>query len=589
MGIRSVDIPGIYFDSPVHRSNAVRIDTRTVAGFVGVSEKGPVQSPQVIRDFREYQKIFGGFSSPGALAHAVYGYFSAGGTECVVVRVASQNESGGVAPAQLPVPDQRGKISFFLEALSPGVWGNYIAARLWYGIDRAAGVSRVISEGGVFHTDQEMNLAPGMWVRLRCGSESCFREVKKADRGRCSVRYPLPESFRLPGVSVGVEIVRLNLSISNGTKTEDYLDVSLDAEDPRCLEQLVNRNSGLVRALNIRKHSFPCEITTTSFSGGRDGVAGLQPGDFTGWYRGLDDHAGIGSFEAFPQVKLLCAPDATLLVQPGVAGDEAGTPRGLNHFFTVQKALVDQAERFPDRFAVLDAPPLDPGMELARYVRKFDSAFAAMYYPRVRMLDPEDQGGVALFSVPVSGHVSGVYARMDREKGVFHAPANQFLPGVIALDSPLEKGDVEFLYSLGLNTLCAVPGRGIKIWGARTLSSDTEWRYINVRRTFSRILTALKEGTHWAVFEPNTTSLRKRLTRHVVAFLIDLWRKGYLAGAVAEEAFFVRCDEELNPPENRDAGIVTVQVGVCIARPAEFIVVTLCAEREHVKVTLDEN
>ncbi len=589
MGVRSVDIPGIYFDSPVRRSNAVRIDTRTVAGFVGVTEKGPVNAPQVIRDFREYQTIFGGFSSPGALAHAVYGYFSAGGAECVVVRVASREESGGVAPACLMVPDQRGKTSFVMEAFSPGVWGNYITVRLWYGVDRAARVSQITPEGGVCHADQEIGLSPGMWVRLRCGGESCLREVKKVVEGRCTVRYPVPESFRPPGGGVGIEVLRLNLSISNGKKTEDYLDVSLSPEDPRYLERLVNDNSGLVRVSNVRKHSFPCEVPTTTLSGGRDGVAGLQPGDFIGWYRGLENHGGIGSFQAFPQVKVLCAPDATLLVRSGGGEGDAGKTKGLDHLFAVQKALVDQAESFPDRFALLDAPPLEPGMELARYVKKFDSAFAAMYYPRVRMLDPEDQGSVALLGVPVSGHVAGIYARTDREKGVFHAPANQFLPGVIALDSPLEKGEIHFLYSLGLNTLSPVPGRGIKIWGARTLSSDTEWRYINVRRTFSRILTALKEGTHWAVFEPNTSSLRKRLTRHVVAFLIDLWRKGYLAGAVAEEAFFVRCDEELNPPENRDAGIVTVQVGVCIARPAEFIVVTLCAEREHVKVTLDEN
>ena len=123
------------------------------------------------------------------------------------------------------------------------------------------------------------------------------------------------------------------------------------------------------------------------------------------------------------------------------------------------------------------------------------------------------------------------------------------------------------LYDRGVNSFVKVPGKGIKIWGVRTLSDDPQWRFINVRRTVSFLSHAIRRGTAWAVFEPNDGALRKRVVRHVTAYLIDVWRKGYLSGKTPGEAFYIRCDEELNPPENRDAGILTVQVGLCVVKP----------------------
>ena len=130
------------------------------------------------------------------------------------------------------------------------------------------------------------------------------------------------------------------------------------------------------------------------------------------------------------------------------------------------------------------------------------------------------------------------------------------------------------------------PGRGVKIWGAKTLSSDTEWKYINVRRTFSKVCASLREGTQWAVFETNDKKLWKRLVRQVSGFLLDLWRKGFFAGSTPEQGFYVRCDEELNPPENVDKGILTCEVGIAIVQPVEFFKITLTAEKDGASVYL---
>jgi phage tail sheath protein FI len=184
--------------------------------------------------------------------------------------------------------------------------------------------------------------------------------------------------------------------------------------------------------------------------------------------------------------------------------------------------------------------------------------------------------------------VCGCIAATDAQKGIHHAPANVTLQGAAALAARPAAAEQEFLYAAGVNVLKYFPGRGIKIWGARTLSADPAWRYINVRRAFSGISRSLKKGTNWAVFEPNTRELRKRLVRQVSGFLLDLWMEGCLAGTTPDQAFFVRCDEELNPPENIDKGILAFEVGAAITRPAEFFRIFITAEKEGASVYAQE-
>ncbi|MBN2627935.1 MAG: phage tail sheath family protein, partial [Spirochaetales bacterium] len=245
----------------------------------------------------------------------------------------------------------------------------------------------------------------------------------------------------------------------------------------------------------------------------------------------------------------------------------------------------DHAETNPGRFSLLDLPgTLTPG-EAMLYRAKLVSSRAALYYPDLKVIDPADQ---SLFSLPPSCAMAGVISERDLTHGSYFPPGNRFIEGAVALSRSLTKDETAALYEKGINSFKKVPGKGITVWGVRTLSDDPQWRFINVRRTVTLLSRAIKQGTAWAVFEPNDKALKKRLVRHVTAYLIDVWRKGYLSGKTPEEAFYVRCDGELNPPGNIDLGILTIEVGLCVVKPAEFIVVTLHARKEHTKVIIDE-
>jgi len=311
----------------------------------------------------------------------------------------------------------------------------------------------------------------------------------------------------------------------------------------------------------------------------------MTAGDFIGYYKGPNQYRGLGVLESRDDISLVAVPDVPWLYsQAGL--DEAGKEQSV---FAVYTAMVSQAERFSGRFAVLDAPGSLGSVKLLSWAKRFDSSYAAAYFPYIDMLDPLDRSGAKTVRVPPSGAVCGSIAVTDSQKGIFHAPANTLLNGAVGLASKMEEGEHEMLYTAGINVLKHFPGRGIKVWGARTLSSDPNWRFINVRRTFSAICRSLKIGTQWAVFEANDVHLWKRVVRQVSGFLFDLWMQGFLAGSTAEQGFFVRCDEELNPPENIDKGILTFSVGLAITKPTEFYRVAITAEKDGVSVYIKED
>jgi hypothetical protein len=182
--------------------------------------------------------------------------------------------------------------------------------------------------------------------------------------------------------------------------------------------------------------------------------------------------------------------------------------------------------------------------------------------------------------MPPSGHLAGVYARVDAERGVFKAPANEQIRGVIGLERVIGRNDQDHLNPEGINCIRSFPGRGILIWGARTLSSDAQWRYINVRRLFCNIEESILQGTQWIVFEPNDQVLWRQIRRDISAYLTVQWRSGSLFGSTAEQAFFVKCDEETNPSELRDLGYCIVEVGLSPVKPAEFVVFRISQMRD---------
>lgn len=238
-----------------------------------------------------------------------------------------------------------------------------------------------------------------------------------------------------------------------------------------------------------------------------------------------------------------------------------------------QTAVVAHCERAGDRFALLDGQRVtDPSDWTAARIKGTvgNSNYAALYFPWISVYDPVSNGSL---TVPPSGHMAGIYARVDSERGVHKAPANERVRGALALESRLGRADQDGLNPAGINVIRELNG-AVTVWGARTLGGDAngEWKYVNVRRLFLYLRESIDEGTQWVVFEPNTPALWSKITRNVTAFLTNVWRAGALFGNTPAEAFYVRCDATTNPPEVRDLGQVVTEVGVSVARPAEFVI-----------------
>jgi phage tail sheath protein FI len=199
------------------------------------------------------------------------------------------------------------------------------------------------------------------------------------------------------------------------------------------------------------------------------------------------------------------------------------------------------------------------------------SDYAAWYFPWIEVADPKASDG--LLQVPPSGHLAGIYARVDSQRGVHKAPANEPIRGARNVSQRISKVDQDGLNEKGVNCI-RVLNNQILVWGARTLAptNKPDLKYINVRRTLLFLRESIDQGTQWVVFEPNTRGLWKKITRNVTAFLTDVWRSGALFGDTPQEAFYVRCDDEINPPSQREQGLVVTEIGVAIARPAEFVV-----------------
>ena len=276
------------------------------------------------------------------------------------------------------------------------------------------------------------------------------------------------------------------------------------------------------------------------------------------------ERTGISGLEAIDEVTMVLVPDLMSAYQRGVL--DADAVKG------VQLAMIAHCELMSDRVAILDSPPglnsqqvRDWRVEFAGY----DSKYAALYWPWVQVMDPITGSKLSL---PPSGHVAGVWGRNDETRGVHKAPANEILRGVVSLQTVITRKEQEILNPLGINCMRAFPAQGIRIWGARTLSSDPEWRYINVRRLFNFIEESILNGTNWVVFEPNDEYLWEAVQRTVGAFLQRIWRSGALVGRSSAEAYYVKCDAENNPPESVDAGNLIVEIGVAPVKPAEFVI-----------------
>jgi hypothetical protein len=274
-----------------------------------------------------------------------------------------------------------------------------------------------------------------------------------------------------------------------------------------------------------------------------------------------DVDAALEAFEAIDEIAIVAAPGFT---------DRVVLDKIDGHC---------QSEDLRDRVAIFDSPETaslsDP--TLVDQLKPFNSNYAALYFPWLQVFDPatkiQNPQGDGLKYVPPSGHMAGIYARVDAQRGVHKAPANVSVVGAVGLRYPISKRQQQSLNPVGVNCIRDLNGN-IRVWGARTLGGDDngEFKYISVRRLFNFLRESIDEGTQWIVFEPNTPDLWAKITRNINAFLTTVWSSGALFGNTPEEAFYVKCDAETNPPEVRDAGQVITEIGVAVTKPAEFVI-----------------
>jgi phage tail sheath protein FI len=317
-------------------------------------------------------------------------------------------------------------------------------------------------------------------------------------------------------------------TVVNKTSTKIKVDVALD-KDVDLSSQLELLKPG---RYNLEKaEPIKVEVNGRKFAGSESARAGING--------------------------LAVADDVTMVIVPDLitaATKEDGSV-DLNLWKAVQTALISHCEQNGNRMAVLDAPP---GMN-----------------PH-----PIGVNGNAEVFIPPSGHIAGVWARTDETRGVWKAPANDTIRGVLDIERTVTQNEQALLNPIGINCIRPFGTRGIRIWGARTLSSDSDWRYINVRRLFNMVEATIHDGTQWAVFEPNDMALWEGVKRTLTGFLRGLWSAGALFGATPEQAFYVKCDAETNPPESIDEGKLVVEVGIAPVKPAEFVIFRISQQKQ---------
>jgi len=366
--------------------------------------------------------------------------------------------------------------------------------------------------------------------------------------------------------------------------------------------------------------------TEITLAGGADGLAVLSAYDFIGeQVDPLDSdlvkrrkQRGLRTLEEISEVSILAIPDINIqprdtprisppppcvpdpCLPPGPPSPAPPREPSVGDLpprfseadiYQVQAALVQQCEQLRDRIALLDPPFAAArndqlGTAAVRAWRnRFDSKYAAFYYPWLRVVDPLRSPISLTRDVPPSGHVAGQYAQTDLQFGVHRAPANA--PLVWTQDVTVVVNDEVqgVLNPLGINAIRPLAERGIRIFGARTVSSDSDWRFVNVRRLLMMIEKAIDIATQWAVFEPNDFRTRTKLSLSLTSFLVSLWQRGALMGATANEAFFVKCDDELNPPSERDQGRLLALVGVAPSQPFEFVIVRVGRENNQFEIS----
>lgn len=556
--------PGVYveeFESGAKPMEGVGTST---AGFVGLAQRGPVEGvPQLITNFSDFRRTYGDYLSQNEfgdyrfLAYAVESFFTNGGSRCFVARVAPSDAkcSAGYAPAkETPVITFRAK--------NPGTWGDDISITLRPSSKAKTQILEILDtpEGKRYRAKNSAGFHSDDVVAFSDGTSVTYNRVTKNQDNVLTFEEDYPDSVvdknLLPAKVVTT--CEFTLEVRYKDITELYENASFNLSAANFIEKMTAKSDLItvtaeprVETGRIMPPMDEAGVTAVSMSGGSNGsVSSVSAADFIGENRGAGKRTGIQSFVDNDVVSIIAVPGIT---DPNV-----------------QLTLVAHCENLASRFAVLDIPKdAKKVQDVTAHRDMFDSDYAAMYHPWLEVYDPLDKKNIA---IPPSGAMMGIYARSDNTRGVHKAPANEVVRACVGLDCQFNKGEQDILNPKGINLIRSFPGQGIRVWGARTISSNPSWKYINVRRLFIFIEESIKANTSWAVFEPNDTALWVRVQRTISVFLTNLWRNGSLTGSSPEEAFFVNIGRDTMSQDDIDNGRLICVIGVAPVKPAEFVI-----------------
>ncbi|WP_028611987.1 phage tail sheath family protein [Paenibacillus harenae] len=554
--------PGVYVEEFESGAKPLEGVSTSTAGFIGLAARGPVAGlPQLITSPADFSRVFGSYLSENAfgsyryLAYAVNQFFTNGGSRCYIMRVAPSD-------AKIASNEAREEAVLSIQAKNPGAWGNQIRV-VATPASKAKTPIYEAGEGNRYRVKNAAGFSAGDIVVFTNGAEKQYNRV-------VSVHDQVIElAEALSGDAVDTSLVpakvlstsEFTINVIYGTESETYEKASLNPEAPNYVEKLIGRSSLVeIQVANpVDGIIAPFEqISGASdgnfeilLSGGSDGSAGsLSAGDFIGEDFGPGKRTGIQSFIDNDVVSIMAIPGVT---DPNV-----------------QLSLVAHCENLGSRFAILDLPrEATKVQDVLAHRDLFDSSYCALYNPWLQVFDPLDKRNIF---VPPSGTIAGIYSRSDTTRGVQKAPANETLRGVVGLDVQYNNGEQDILNPAGVNLIRAFTGQGIRVWGARTCSSNSLWKYINVRRLFIFLEGSIKNGSNWVVFEPNTEQLWARVQRTIDAFLTRVWRDGALAGTSPSEAFYIDIGRSTMTQDDIDNGRLICVIGVAPVKPAEFVV-----------------
>lgn len=546
--------PGVYVEEYDNGPRSIEGVGTSTAGFVGLAEKGPVSgAPLLCTNFKDFSRQFGGFLNEFSfegyrfLANSVEQFFVNGGTRCFVSRV---------APADAKAAEKTVG-SLTVKAANPGKWGNRIQVTVGTVTKRKLQLIAASKDKSSYVAKSADGFRVGDLVVV--GTE--YNRIASIFDDTMTFEKPFTANVVDDKVIPKTVLykVTFNVSVRYQDEVENYSELSFNPADPYFIGTRIGKSDIIELTVNPSgKVGNPVEEIfgkgTTSgmftLDGGTDGsLSKVNAGTFIGEDNGPGNRTGIQSFLENSLVSIMAVP--------GITDPE------------VIVALVAHCENLKSRFAVIDMPgDMKKTSDLLQYREMIDSTYAAMYHPWIQVFDRSvNQAGY----IPPSGAICGVYSRTDIMRGVHKAPANEvvFCTG---LSVNYTKGEQDILNPEGVNLIRSLPGQGIRIWGARTASSNAAFKYVNVRRLFIYVEESIKANTNWVVFEPNDSMLWNRVNLTISSFLDGLWRAGMLFGDSPDQAYFVEIGPSTMSRDDINNGRLICNIGIAPSRPAEFVI-----------------